>query len=51
MVAYRSEYNNKREKQVNWLMITLEFRITGEVGIVGGLDIVIIIKNRGVGRG
>ena len=36
MVTYRSEYNNKCEKQVNWLMITLEFRITGEVGIVRG---------------
>ena len=30
-------------------MITLEFRIIGRVGIIGGLDIVIIINNRGGG--
>ena len=30
-------------------MHTLEFQIIGEVGIIGGLDIVIIINNRGVG--
>ena len=30
-------------------MHTLEFQIIGEVGIIGGLDIVIIVNNRGVG--
>ena len=29
---------------------TLESRMIGGVGIIGGLDIVIIINNRGVGR-
>ena len=35
-------------------MITMESQIVGRVGIIregGGLDIVIIIKNRGIGRG
>ena len=32
-------------------MVTLEFRIIGGVGIIGGLDIVIIINNMGVGWG
>ena len=30
-----------------WLVNTLESRIIGGVGIIGGLDIVIIINNRG----
>ena len=30
---------------------TLESQIIGGVGIIGGLDIVRIINNRGVGRG
>ena len=30
-----------------WVVITLESRIIGAVGIIGGLDIVIIINNRG----
>ena len=34
-----------------WLVNTLESRIIGGVGIIGGLDIVIIINNMGGGRG
>ena len=30
-----------------WLVNTLESRIIGGVGIIGGLDIVVIINNRG----
>ena len=33
------------------VITTLESRIIGGVGIIGGLDIVIIINDRGVGQG
>ena len=38
-------------KKCSNLLINLESRIIGGVGIIGGLDIVTIINNRGVGRG
>ena len=37
------------KKQILDILSTLEPQIIGGVGIIGGLDIVIIINNKGVG--
>ena len=45
------KFENISEFSLITLVSTLESRIIGGVGVIGGLYIVIIINDRGVGRG